>query len=59
MPVVFLFSSFAVSNSEYTNMKFIDRIKEQEVLQTALVLNESNFIVIYGRRYDYIVSSHS
>ena len=40
-------------------MKFIDRIKEQEVLQTALVLNESNFIVIYGRRYDYIVSSHS
>ena len=31
-------------------MKFIDRIKEQEVLQTALDSNESNFIVIYGRR---------
>lgn len=31
-------------------MKFVDRIKEQEVLQTALESNVSNFIVIYGRR---------
>ena len=49
MPVI-LFSNFAVSNSEYTNMKFVDRIKEQEVLQAALESNVSNFIVIYGRR---------
>ena len=31
-------------------MKFVDRIKEQEALRTALASNVSNFIVIYGRR---------
>lgn len=31
-------------------MKFVDRIKEQEALRTALESNVSNFIVIYGRR---------
>lgn len=31
-------------------MKFVDRIKEQEVLRTALESESSNFIVIYGRR---------
>ncbi len=49
--VVYLhFSNFAVSNFKNTNMKFVDRIKEQEVLRTALESNDSNFIVIYGRR---------
>lgn len=31
-------------------MKFVDRIKEQAVLQTTLESNASSFIVIYGRR---------
>ena len=31
-------------------MKFVDRIREQAVLQTALETKASNFIVIYGRR---------
>ena len=31
-------------------MKFVDRIKEQEALRTALEANSSNFIVMYGRR---------
>lgn len=31
-------------------MKFVDRIQEQEVLKTALESDNSNFIVIYGRR---------
>ena len=30
-------------------MKFVDRIKEQAVLQTTLESNASSFIVIYGR----------
>ena len=31
-------------------MKFVDRIKEQESLRTALESESSNFIVVYGRR---------
>ena len=31
-------------------MKFVDRIREQAVLQTALESKASSFIVIYGRR---------
>ena len=45
---ILLFSDFAVSNSKNTNMRFADRVKEQEALRTALENESSNFIVVHG-----------
>lgn len=46
MPVVFLFSSFAVSNSEYTNIKFGS---SQILVQCIFQINNRSFGVRFVR----------